>query len=144
MKAWWLATLLMTGGAGAATDPVQPAPLICEAPEFPAVSTSNEAIRRVESRLAAWQKCAADYQASNPGEAAQQAVQRAYDGIVEHRNQWLAATRRYASKQSASNTRPNTGANGIAAAWDDRNAHDMAPHIKSREPEAAADDTRQP
>jgi hypothetical protein len=128
MKVLLLLTLF-AGSAGAA----EPAPFACPAPAFPSVSTSNDAIRRVESHVDEWKKCAADYEAAYPGDATHTLVQQTYDGIVEQRNRWLAATQRYASKQAASRTRPATGANGIAGVWDERNTHDMANHIKPRD-----------
>lgn len=129
MKIYLSGAMLFAGAAFANELP----PLPCEAPEIPEVSTSSDAVRRVEKGIAVWKQCAAAYQASNPTDAGLAQVQQAYDDIVERRNRWIAATNRYHSTQLAGRTRPSLGANGLAAAWESRNVHDMSPHIKPRD-----------
>ncbi|OEZ59844.1 hypothetical protein [Duganella sp. HH105] len=129
MKALLIGMLWLAGTAAAADAP-PPAAFTCESPEIPAVSTSNDAVRRVEKRIAEWKQCALDYQTGDRSEAAAALVQKAYDDIVARRNDWVAATNRYGSIQAAGRTRLSLGANGIAAVWDERNVHDMSRHVK--------------
>jgi hypothetical protein len=137
MRILLVGALLFAGAAYAE----EPAPFTCESPQIPEVSTSNDAARRVEKRIADWKTCAAEYQASNPTEASLAQVQRAYDEIVERRNKWVAASNRYSSVQAANRTRPTLGTNGLAAAWESRNVHDMSPHIKQRTEDNEAGET---
>lgn len=139
MKQFFISALLLAGAAHAA----EPPPLPCAPPEIPEVSTSNDSVRLVEQRLAAWKKCAEDYQVANPTDASLAQVQSAYDDIIERRNRWVAATNRYNSEQMAGRTRPTLGANGLAAAWETRNVHDMSPRTKPRTKDSDAAEAKQ-
>lgn len=127
MKAWLIGMALLAGTAAAADSP-PPAAFNCEAPEIPAVSTSSDAVRRVEKRIAEWKQCALEYQTGDRSEAAAALVQTAYDDIVARRNEWVAATNRYNSSQVRSGV--DFGENGVAAKWNDRNVHDMSTRVK--------------
>ena len=84
--------LMLACGAGLA----QAASFDCVAPEFPAQSTSQESVRRVEKLVRQWRACKAAHRA----EMDSAEVERLTTEVDARLTKWIASTRAYSNGQA--------------------------------------------